>query len=92
MFTVNTKDTRTTSLTSFWCLVIVTFGPVNASDSFDHLKHLRIRKSQLLVTTQYLQIPYHDLKVKLTLGIPFVNKNGQLFHQLGHVAFSKHVF
>ena len=74
-----------------------------STETFSHryalnLKHLRLRKSRLLVTTLYLQISYHDLKLKLIplkgipLGIPFNNKVGQLFHELGHVTFCKHVF
>ena len=60
-----------------------------STETFSHrsalnLKHLCIRKSRLLVTTLYLQISYHDLKLKLIplkgipLGIPFNNKVGQL--------------
>ena len=36
------------------------------------MKHLRIRKSQLLVTTYYLQISWHYMKLELTLGMIFV--------------------
>ena len=49
-----------------------------------NLKHLRKRKLQLLITT-YLQISWHNMNLKLTLGIQF-DCIGQWFDQ---VAFSK---
>ena len=32
---------------------------------------LRMRKLLLLATTYYLQVSYHDMKLKRTLGMPF---------------------
>ena len=49
-----------------------------------NLKHLRKRKLQLLITT-YLQISWHNMNLKLTLGIQF-DCIDQWFDQ---VAFSK---
>ena len=39
-----------------------------------------------------LQISWHDMKLKLTLGYCFINKGNLWFHQLGHLTFSKKVF
>ena len=49
-------------------------------------------KSRLLVTTYYLQVSYHDMKLKLTLGISFHKSSWLIFDQLGHATFSKNVF
>ena len=40
----------------------------------------------------YVQISWHGMMLKLTLGYYLINKVGLWYHQIGHVTFSKNVF
>ena len=57
-----------------------------------NLKHLRMSKLHLFITKYYLQVSWHDMNLKLTLGYFLINKVGHWFYQLDHVTFSKNVF
>ena len=45
--------------------------------------------SQLLITTYYLQISWHDMSFKFPMGYILINEVGQWFYQLDHVTFLK---
>lgn len=36
-----------------------------------------------------LEVTWHDMKLKLTVGCSLINEIGQWFHQLGGVTFSE---
>lgn len=56
-----------------------------------NLKHLRMRKSRLLATTECLQISWHDIKLNLTLGILFDKTFAHNFINLVSWFFQKHI-
>ena len=56
------------------------------------LKHMGMRKSQLLVTTYYVTMLLHTSQLLVTGAKFFTNEFGQRFYQLVHVTFSKNVF
>ena len=51
-----------------------------------------MRTLQLLITTHYLQISWHEMNFKLSLVYILINEVGQWFHQLDHVTLSKKIF
>ena len=50
-----------------------------------------MRKSRLLITTYYLQVSLHDMKLKLTLEMLFDKESESILHQLGQTTFSENV-
>ena len=57
-----------------------------------NLKHLRKRKSKLLSNTYYLQISWHDMHLKLILGILFDKWSWSMIFKLDQVTFSENPF
>ena len=57
-----------------------------------NLKHLRIRKLHLFINKYYLQVSWHDMDLKHTLGVLLINEVCQRFYQLDCVNIFKNEF
>ena len=51
-----------------------------------------MHKSHLLVTRYYLEVSYHYMKLKLTLGMSFHKKSWLILDQIGHATSSENMF
>ena len=80
IFGLNLAALNQVSIESFWHSYTWNF------------KHLRIRKLKLLSNTYYLQISWHDMHLKLILGILFDKWSWSMIFKLDQVTFSENAF